>query len=87
MNTIDQITLVQTCGACPEQYNAFIDNKQVGYLRLRWGYFRVDYPNCYGETIYDANPKGDGEFYNNEREHYLTEAKQAIINHLNNIEP
>lgn len=45
MHTRD-ITLVQTCAACPEQYNA-VDRrgKIVGYLRLRWGSFSVYCPN------------------------------------------
>lgn len=75
---MDEIVLERTCVACPEQYDAFIGNKQVGYLRLRHGYFRVDYPNCGGETIYEASPKGDGIFEEDERERYLKEAKQAI---------
>ena len=77
-----EITLVQTCGACPEQYDAFIGDNQVGYLRLRHGYFRVDYPDYNGETIYSAEPKGDGCFECDERDHYLKEAKKAILNKL-----
>ena len=38
-----EIKLIQTCGACPEQYDAFIGEEQVGYLRLRHGYFRWQY--------------------------------------------
>jgi len=74
-------TLVQTCAMCPEQYDVFKDNEPVGYLRLRHGWFRADYPCiCYngGETVYEAYPKGDGEFIEEEREHYLTEAINAI---------
>ena len=68
-------------GACPEQYDVFKDGEQVGYLRLRNGWFRADYPQiCHsgGETIYEANPRGDGEFEDDERKHYLTEAINAI---------
>ena len=32
---INGVTLVQTCGACPEQYDAYIDDKKIAYLRLR----------------------------------------------------
>jgi hypothetical protein len=46
------ITLRLTCSTCPEQYDAFIGDRKVGYLRLRWGEFRVDYPDCGGEMIY-----------------------------------
>lgn len=29
------IHLVKTCEACPEQYDAYLGEKRVGYLRLR----------------------------------------------------
>ena len=74
-----EIKLVETCGACPEQYDAFIGKEQVGYLRLRHGYFRVDYPYSGGETIYEAEPKGDGLFEEFERNYYLGKAKEAIF--------
>ena len=73
-----QITLDQTCGACPEQYDAYYNGKQVGYLRLRHGYFRVDCPDCGGETIFEADPNGDGCFEDDEREYYLNQARKAI---------
>lgn len=80
---ISEIELIQTCVACPEQYDAYHNNIQVGYLRLRHGFFYVDCPDCGDETVYTANPKGDGIFYEDEREFYLNGAKQAIINHYN----
>jgi hypothetical protein len=72
------ITLVQTCNACPEQYDAFLGKKQVGYLRLRHGEFRVDVPGCCEETIFEAEAEGDGIFESWERESYLLQAKTAI---------
>ncbi len=72
------IDLVQTCGACPEQYDCYIGPVQVGYLRLRHGYFYADYPDCGGKTVYEACPKGDGIFEKDEREYYLTKACEAI---------
>lgn len=72
------IRLRLTCGACPEQYEAFIGDVQVGYLRLRHGSFRVDYPECGGETIYEASPEGDGAFEDHERDYYLRFAVDAI---------
>jgi hypothetical protein len=83
---IEDVKLDRTCVACPEQYDAYVENKKVGYLRLRHGYFRVDFKdniNLNGKTIYEASPKGDGIFEEDEREHYLTEAKIAIIKELN----
>lgn len=42
-----------TCTASPEQYDVTLEGKQVGYVRLRWGFLRCDYPNIGGETIYE----------------------------------
>lgn len=72
------IKLDLTCSACPEQYDAYLGEEQVGYLRLRHGEFRVDFPDCGGETIYEAHPRGDGEFEDDERDFYLNEARKAI---------
>lgn len=77
-----KIRLEKTCGFCPEQYSAFIGNKEVGYLRLRHGYFRVDYPNCGGELLYDAYTKGDGIFADDERDWYLNKAKEVIMKRI-----
>ena len=74
-----------TCSACPEQYDAFIGDRKVGYLRLRWGEFRVDYPDCGGEMIY-CHVFGDplqGTFDSDEqRAHHLEFAKTAIRERL-----
>ena len=80
------LRLERTSFACPEQYDVFDENdNQVGYLRLRHGNFRVDYPNCGGKVIYDAHPNGDGIFEEDEREHYLDMAKLAIQNELDQV--
>ena len=72
------IVLRLTCGMCPEQYDAFLNGAQVGYLRLRHGHFSVDFPDCGGETIYEASPDGDGAFEDSERDYYLRFAVDAI---------
>ena len=77
-----EIDLRMTCGACPEQYDAYIGELQVGYLRLRHGAFRVDVPQCGGEVAYAAYPEGDGCFTDSDQDHYLNEAKRAIANWL-----
>ena len=71
-----------TCFACPEQYDVYLDGKQVGYLRLRNGIFRCDYPDCGGETIYRACPAGDGIFDSDERDKYLSEAIATLASKL-----
>lgn len=65
-------------GVCPEQHEAYIDGKHVGYLRLRHGSFTVSCPDVGGEIVYSDNPQGDGEFYDNERGFYLDRARTAI---------
>jgi hypothetical protein len=77
------LELKMTCGACPEQYEVFKEGKQVAYYRLRHGEFRVDYPECGGETIYEAEPLGDGLFEPEERLNYLTKAMRKVILKLN----
>lgn len=50
----------------------------VGYLRLRHGHFRAEAPDCGGETVYEAWPKGDGMFDDDERLQHLTTALLCI---------
>ena len=78
--TILGCELVQTCGACPEQYDVFLHDNQIGYLRLRHGSFTADYPDAGGSLVYSASPNGDGIFEDAEREFYITQAVMAILN-------
>jgi hypothetical protein len=74
-----RIKLVRTSLAMPEQYDAFDESgEQVGYLRLRHGRFRVDFPSIGGRTILEASPHGDGIFDDDERDLYLQQACDAI---------
>lgn len=68
-------------GMCPEQYDVYHGGVQIGYLRLRHGQFRADYPDVGGETVYRAHPKGDGWFEDDEREHFLKQAVAALKAH------
>lgn len=36
------VELIQTCGACPEQYDMLLFGKRVGYLRLRHSHCTVE---------------------------------------------
>ena len=79
-------TLVITCGACPEQYDVFdSEGECVGYLRLRCGNFRADYPGVGKETVYrhafDDGWKGSFDD-DTEREYFLTEAVKALHNYI-----
>lgn len=81
---MSKIRFVQTCIACPEQYDAFVGKEQVGYLRLRHGHFTVECPDCGGELVCTYWPDGDGAFTDDEREHYLACARSAIETWLSN---
>ena len=77
--TTVEYDLVRTCYACPEQYDVYDKhNNKVGYLRLRHGVFRAEYPDCGGETVYESLPDGDGIFEEYERMYQLTKAIEAI---------
>lgn len=85
----DDIRLEQTCSAFPEQYDAFVGDKQVGYLRLRHSYFSVEVPDCGGEIVYEVDDtnglKGDGQFSDDEREKFMAAAKDAIVKYFSEI--
>ncbi len=72
------IELHQTCGACPEQYDAYKDGVQCGYLRLRHGYFSVETTDHERRLVYEANPEGDGIFLYDERDGYLNTACRLL---------
>lgn len=72
------IRLEMTCRACPEQYDAFIGDMQVAYLRLRHGRFTVEVPDVHGTLVYAAHTIGGGLFDETEREYHIQRAKEAI---------
>ena len=82
--TAEDIELRQTCFACPEQYDAFLNGEMVGYLRLHHGYFRVEVPDAHGELVYSADTLGDGIFDPEERDVHLNAAREAIAASVNN---
>lgn len=80
---LSEIELRQTCGACPEQYDAFMGEKQVGYLRLRHGFFSVDCPDVGGKQVFATSEvSGDGMFTDEERPGMLAKAKESIAKWL-----
>jgi hypothetical protein len=76
----DLITIVQTCGACPEAYDVYHNGDMIGDMRLRNSYFSARF-GC--DVVYDAYPKGDGIFECDEREKYLALALEAIYYEMN----
>lgn len=74
------VTLKETCFACPEQYDAFVGKKMVGYLRLRHGLFYVACVFC-GEHLYERECESGGRFEDWERDLVLTRAKLELEHH------
>lgn len=80
---IKGLNFVQTCEACPEQYDVFdaAGVELVGYVRLRHGCLRADYPTCGDETVFEEFYGDDltGLFNSEEdRMKYLNEIADAI---------
>ena len=71
--------LVRTCTSHPEQYDVYFNDEEVGYLRLRHGIFSAEYKD---KTVFRAAPKGDGEFFDDERDEHLSAACKAIRNSM-----
>ena len=77
--------LEQTCAACPEQYDVYRGARQVGYIRLRNGYFYLSYQDMYGETIYEHTfeDRLKGCFDSDEeRDTYLKKSLEALKNKI-----
>lgn len=72
------LTLVMTCGACPEQYDVMRGEETVGYLRLRHGHFTAHLWGPSGPLVYRADTVGDGLFDEDERQPQLSAALTAI---------
>jgi hypothetical protein len=59
---------------CPEQYDVYRANGELcGYIRLRWGSLRADYPSIEGDTIYQHSFNDDfkGGFDSEEERNYF----------------
>jgi hypothetical protein len=55
--------LVLSCPVCPEAWDVFLGDREVGYLRLRHGYFSARFPDCYGKVVFETTEiQGDGCF-------------------------
>lgn len=87
MPAVADLRLVQTCFACPEQYDVFDGERQVGYLRLRHGHFTAEYLQPGGTLLYQAKTHGDGIFEDEaERRLHLGLALEAISRREDNVD-
>ena len=79
------LKFIQTCIACPEQYDVILNKEQVAYVRLRWGHLVVYYPDYLrGVLIYEHSfgEKLKGEFTDAERDYYLDIIRRKIVEKL-----
>lgn len=53
--------LVQTCGACPEQYNIMKDGVAWGYIRLRHGSLSTEGADGFSRDFNSLTPENIGE--------------------------
>lgn len=80
--TISGYDLYCTCGACPEQYEVYLGDEHVGYLRLRHGGFSAEYLDCGDRMVYYTQEcQGDGQFDPEERDYFLATAIKHIDEH------
>ena len=83
-----EISLELTCRAAPEQYDAYLGDELVGYIRLRFGNLSVNYPDVKGVCIYHHMFEDDpwkGCFDNDEeRGYYLGEAIKMLQGEIKN---
>lgn len=90
----DNIRLECTCSACPEQYNMFIDDTYVGYIRYRWGYLACHPCNEdtieWNKTVFEWQHPDDGWsgiIPEDQRDTLLQQCKNAIAKHIWSAEP
>lgn len=43
---------INTCYACPEQYDVKLEDMMLAYIRLRFGHLTVEVPDVGGTLIY-----------------------------------
>ena len=85
-----KIIFEKTCDEFPEQYTVYlndkeVDDKEIAYVRLRYGYLTVCVPNVDGKLIYKHNfrRKYKGNFDNyKERRKYLKIIKNKICKEI-----
>lgn len=80
----EDLRLVKTCGACPEQYDVVDkEDKIVAYFRLRHGEFTVECPDCGGTLVYKVYTDGDGMFEEYERAKHIDNALNEVLKFYN----
>ena len=77
---VDSVLFLNTCAGYPEQYDIYLDGKQIGYFRLRHGAYSVNCPDVLGKSVLRVgigDGFGRGEF-NTEEERSEGLAKATV---------
>ena len=78
---------IKTCNWCPEQYDIFDEEKQVAYMRVKYGICECYVPDADGTIVYLSYIKGRGEFIDDEeRQLHFKNAAKCIQNYYDKKE-
>lgn len=83
------LRFVETCPACPEQYDVMLNDTIVGYVRLRYSRLTVYYPNIDGVIVYEHlfSDGMKGRFESeSERQFYMNLIQESILGHMRSME-
>jgi hypothetical protein len=80
---VDSVLFLNTCAGYPEQYDIYLDGKQIGYFRMRHGSYSVTCPDVLGKSVLRVSTGdnfGHGEFdTEEERSEGLAKAAVACL--------
>jgi biotin synthase-related radical SAM superfamily protein len=77
MTIIKKETIIQTCGACPSQWDAKTTDGDKVYIRVRHGYFRLEVNDV---NIFDGEPDDvDGVMSTDEMIDYVNKNNEGRI--------
>lgn len=48
------VKIIQTCGACPSQWEGKLKDGRMFYARYRWGVLEISVSNNPSNSVYDA---------------------------------
>ena len=79
------VILELLCPEYPESYHLYIQEKLLGYLKIRDGLYVVEYlPSK--DTVFTSFTLGYGYFVDSERDYFLKKGiKEIILHHLSYI--
>ena len=77
-----ELMIEQTCDICPEQYDVYHDDEQVGYIRIRHGAMTVKCPDVGGKVVLCEMTDGDGGLTFKERPERMFRALNAITRYV-----